>query len=134
MPLLKLLLLLLCVLSAVGFRRLVPGLGGSKHSLKLNAIKNPALLNSLKNEYEASKGTPETPRVKELMVVVKCIKALEELESDLELMGKNISQDSPETPEVKASSEFFYQEFERCKSDIEGALNDILDSEAKRGQ
>jgi hypothetical protein len=101
--------------------------------LKLNAINNPSLLNSLKSEYEASKGS-ETARVKELMVVVKCIKALEDLENDLQLMSSNMAPDSPQTPEVKTSSKFFYQEFERCKSDIEGALNDILDAETKRGQ
>lgn len=108
-----------------------------RRSFALNALKENAYqrLEAFKAEYkklESQQSDSDTPavtddkvgeRLKELSVILQCFDALEQIDKDLLLMRDQLDSDDES---LRESAKVFLKEFNTCKEEIEGVLNDTI--------
>jgi len=123
---LSLLILLLMLLSSSLSFRLIKKSNHHHHpSLSLHALKDGAMneINRLKVEYNNNSNNYDSNRLKEMKVILECVKALEEIDRDLELFEQHLNGDDDK---LKETASVFKKEFEICKNEIESQLNKLL--------
>ena len=108
-----------------------------RRSFALNVLKENAYqrLEAFKAEYkklESQQSDADTPavtddkvgeRLKELSVILQCFDALEQIDKDLLLMRDQLDSDDES---LRESAKVFLKEFNTCKEEIEGVLNDTI--------
>lgn len=124
--------LALLLVSVEGFAPSRHSGGWGQQSLLLrSAVAHPERLASILREHEEmlSAGA-DGRRFKELDTIVRCVRALEEIERDLVLMEEHIAG---EDVKLRDTALTFKSEFLQCSGDIESQLNILLSQDPSSG-